>query len=215
MGRGDRRGKMPKALPELAKVMPLRAHARDRRGTGVAPKPEDARKTALEARCHHVGITPDRDNRAKVTAPWLSVPLGMVMHRICNGEECSRLWSVWQGWCAAERTYRVRYIGQTGEAKGAAIAMVPDKMEADTGHTIDARTGDERDRDAVNTWMRWQGYLGMLPSVESATLLHQARREDGPPLWLDRKPTVYGGATLHALRLLADVVERDGGRKKA
>jgi len=211
MGKGDRRHKAPpKGLPELAPIVSGKAHARDRRATN-GPK-DDPRKVALTARCHHLGIGADRDSRRKVTAPHLGSDLGRVMHMACSQDEAARLWSVWQAWCMAERTYRLRYLGQAGEPKGATIALLPEKMEADTGHTIDTRTPDERDRDSVNTWMRWQGFLGKLPASTLAVVLHQARREDGPTLWADRKPTEHGTLTLDALRLLADIVERETAR---
>lgn len=192
-------------MPGLAPIKGP-AHPRDRRGTGTRPR-EDARLAALSARCHHLGLVPDTEGRKLASAPHLGSPLGWVMHRLCEPEEIARLWRVWQAWCSAERTYRLRIIARAEEPKGASVAMLPERVETPTGHTIDSRTSDERDRDAVAAWMRWQGFLGQLLRTDDATRLHQARRGDGPPLWVDREPTDTGAATLRALRKLADVVE--------
>lgn len=200
MGKGDRRGK---AMPELAKV---KGKPKQPRSRGRFTKPtEDARRTGLDARAMHFGGHTTPEQAQALSGQHMGAAIGMVMQRQCPAD-VPRLWAVWQAWCMAERTYAVRIIGQTGSPKGASIAYIPERMETDTGHTIDARSADEKDRDAVNGWMRWRGFLGHLPS-EQATALHHARREDGPALWTDRKPTRYGLETLAALERLADVVE--------
>jgi hypothetical protein len=149
-----------------------------------------------------------------VTAPWLGCDLGRVMDaEVGNPDERVRLWGVWQSWCIAERRYRLRYLGATESARGAAFVMLPEVVETAEHHTVDVRTGEERDRDAVAAWMRWQGWIGMLPLTDDRTRLHQARREDGPALWRDREATDAGRATLRALMVLSDVVEGDRRRR--
>ena len=98
-----------------------------------------------------------------------------------------------------------RIIGQTGTPKGASIAMVPERIEADKGHTIDIRTAAEKDNAAVKSWMRWRGFIGHLDAAESSSIF-QAYRDNGPAIWRDRKPTPHGLVTLEALKRLADVV---------
>ncbi|MDB6455000.1 hypothetical protein [Falsirhodobacter sp. 20TX0035] len=168
---------------------------------------EDPRNAALNIRCIRFGLSPNRSNRHKVSGQHMACDIGFVLEARCGDAEVSRLWQVWQSWGAAERTYRLRYLGQSETAQSSAIAMVPEPMQADDGHSVDTRTPDERDRDAVNGWMRWRGYLGHLSSVDQAAL-HAARRETGPALWQDGNPTGQGIATLDALRHLADMAEK-------
>jgi len=202
LGKGDKRHKQK--LPSLAPIEGKSAHPRDRRGT---QKPaDDAPRVALTARCRLFGITPTEDARRALSGQHSGSDIGMVMQReISDQQAVAALWAVWQAWCMAERTYRLRIIGVSGSPKGASIASIPDKLESDQRHTIDSRSEDDKNRDATNNWMRWQGFLGHLSAGESS-LLHSARRGDGKPLWSDRMPTRCGVETLQALRALAKIV---------
>ena len=205
MGKGDRRGKMkPKGIPDLA---PIKPRGKQPRENGRFAKPqEDATRVALTARCHHyTAKAATIEERDKAKAQHMGCHIGWVMQHEMP-RDVPRLWRTWQAWCQAEISYLTRIIGTTGNPKGASIAAIPDKLETDAGHTVDLRTADERDRDAVRAWMRWRGYLGHLSATE-ATALHHARREDGPALWQDRKPTRHGLAALAALDRLAHVAE--------
>ena len=203
MGKGDKRGKVkPKGFPELAPIKPRGKQPRE--GGRFAAPVEDAQRVALTARCHHyTKAEPTKDERAKAKAPHLGSHLGMVMERECP-KDVPRLWRVWQAFCQVERNYFTRIIGQTGTPKGASIAMIRDKIESDTGHSVDIRTAAEKDGDAVKAWMRWRGFIGHLDAAESSALF-QAYRDNGPAIWRDRKPTRHGLVTLAALVRLADV----------
>jgi hypothetical protein len=208
MGKGDRRRQQkerPMGIPDLDVKTPAKPH---RSGGRYAKPAEDLSRTVLEDRCRRFGLAAGDWARKALAGPEAGSPIGMVMLReLPSHEAVARLWSVWQGFCAAERTYRARYIGQTGDPKGASLAMVPDAMQADTGHTIDIRTAAQRDSDAVAAWMRWRGYLGHL-SAEQRTAICDAERNTGRPIWQDRAPTKHGLFTLEALLALADVTER-------
>lgn len=204
MGKGDRRRKAtPPGISDLA-VKPRREQPR--RGGRFARADPEISNVALDARCRAFGIAPSPSAREAMRGPEAGSPIGMVLMRLCrDGAEVSRLWTVWQGWCSAERVYRSRYIGQTGDPKGASLPVLPEPLQTDQNHTVDTRTGDERDRDAVNGWMRWQGYLGHLSGARQG-LLHGARNGSWT-LWDNCCPTRDGFALLAALRHLADVVE--------
>lgn len=212
MGKGDRRGRKanPAQVPELAPIISQK-HRRTRDKGRFVAKAEDPRITALTARCHQAGIemTDPRAARSRAAAPWLGCDLGRVMNASLNQDQCSAAWSVWQAFCAAERNYRTRILGITGDPQNSAITILPEKLQADDGHTIDTRTADERDRDAVNAWMRWRGYVGCLTSTD-ASLLFLAERDQGRDLWRHREPTPRGLQTLSALIALCDAVERYG-----
>ena len=194
------------ALPELAEVGKRQPNGQ-RRDRAIIPR--DPRKTALEARCRIFGVAVTKTNMAALTGQHMSNQIGLVMERECSPSEIPRLWDTWQGFCGAERTYRLRYLGQSGSAKSAAIAMVPDRMETDKSYNVDMRDSDERDRDAVSNWMRWRGYLGHLTGRQQG-FIHDAEMERGSDLWANGAPTATGHVTLDALKELAVVVE---GRK--
>lgn len=200
-----RRRKKARALDgmELAEIPKRQPNGQTRQR---ADSPGDPRKTALDARCRMFGVPATRSNREALSGQHSGSQLGMVMQALCRPVEIPRLWSAWQGFCAAERTYRLRILGMSASAKGANIAMVPERMETDQGHTIDTRDSDTRDRDAVNAYMAWRGYLGHLPAAQQH-LIHRAEKGDGKALWEDG-PTPAGRVTLDALKTLADAAER-------
>ena len=172
---------------------------------------DDPQRGALNARCIRFGLDPVARNREIVASPWMCCDLGFVMEARVSGrdhmQQKARLWDVFSRWTRAEATYRARYLGQGEQPAGAALQTIPDRMETDQSATVDIRAPEERDRDAVTGWMRWQGFLGHLPRDGSA-ILHNARRDDGPALWRDGAPTSAGLVALAALRDLADVTER-------
>jgi len=71
-------------------------------------------------------------------------------------------------------------------------------METDTSMHVDLRTDEERDRQAVSGYMRWQGYLGHL-DAKQASALRQAERGNGKVLWVDGQATIAGVYALDAL----------------
>jgi len=179
-----------------------------RKAGRFARKADDLSDAALNSRCLRFGIAPGEAARKAMRGTEAGSPIGMVMLRMCaSADEVARLWAVWQGFCAAEQSYRLRYLGQSGNPKGASIVMVPDHVEADKHHTIDARTNDQKDRDAVDNWMRWRGYLGHLDRMMQGAL-HCAERGERPDLWEDRAPTEAGIFALTAVRALSAIVER-------
>lgn len=166
----------------------------------------EPRKTALQARVKHFGGEDTIKGRIALSGQHSGSQLGMVMQHTMRPDEIGPLWQTFQAWCMAEDTYRRRYLGQTEHPKGAAIKSVPDPMTTDTGHTVDLRDPEQKDRDAVNRWMQWQGYLGNLSAMEQ-TALNDARL-DRADLWKDRAPTHRGRMALIALKALHVVVER-------
>lgn len=179
-------------------TVPQPATGRDR-----APREpqEDARAVVFAVRARACPVA----NPADLALPWLGCDQGRCIH-VLRRDDAAALWAVWQAYCMAERTYRMRILGQTGEPQNSAIPMLPERMEADTGHTIDTRDSAERDRDAVSAWMRWQGVLGCIAS--RADLLTTRT------LWRDG-PTRAGEAFVAALSDLRDAAERyDGARNR-
>lgn len=187
-----------KALPKLAPIEKPQQH----RVAGKFARDDDPRKTALTARQRRMGGKGSLDD---ANAPMLTSELGCIIASKLKRDEAAQLWSLWQQYSMAERTYRIRYIGTTGDPQGAAIQMVPEPMQSDQSASVDMRSQDERDRDAVNNWMRWQGHLGCL-TAHQASALRQAERGNGKLLWDEGIATNAGLYTFDALLALADVV---------
>ena len=175
-----------------------------------AGKNEAPEKTALQARHERFGGDGSRKAKQAMRGPHMSAQIGFVLEASCGKSEVDALWQTFRNWCAAEEGYRRRYLGQSEFAKTANYGAVVERMETDQSHSVDLRDGDEKDRDAVSRWMRWQGYLGHL-SAPHRTALHDARLER-KDLWQDRKPTRHGYTALHALKDLHIVVEGKKGR---
>lgn len=209
MGKGDRKKgrKIPKGIPALAKI----EKKKQPRQGGRFTMADDPQETALMARARHLDVDYSRAAKPALACPQMGHPLGVVMLVVCDKSDVARLWSVFYGFCQAERTYRMRYLGQSGSPKGATIQMAHERFETEQSHTVDVRSNEEKDRDAVNNWMRWRGYIGHLRS-EMASLLYAAERGDGPVLVRGPQPTDSGRETLKALMALSDVSETKGCR---
>lgn len=209
MGKGDRRSKAKRGKASFEDAVALAPTPRKQpngRARRTTESGQDPRKSVLGARCRAFGDEDTRGNRKRHSGQHSGSQIGMVMQLVCHPDEIGALWSTWQGFCAAERTYRLRILGMSVSAKGAAIAMVPDRMETDQSHSVDTRDPETRDRDTVSAWMRWRGCVGHL-SAADRQLLHAAEREDGAALWADESATRIGLRTLAALRVMRDVVQ--------
>lgn len=200
-----RRALASAGLPELAPIK--RRDAQARKNGRFIKIEEDPTITALNARCARLGIPADEKGRSIAKGQHLCCDLGYVLEYCCKPDERARLWDVFHRWTRAEVTYRVRYIGQGGQPASAALMMVHDSIETDPSLIVDVRDDEQRDRDAVNGWMRWQGYLGHL-DVPYREMLTFARVGYGPVLWWEGQPTPKGMIALRGLRLLADVTEQ-------
>lgn len=210
MGKGDRKTKAKRnqrkmaaaiaGVPELEGTPKRQPNGDLRRAND---RPTDPRKTALQARVRAFGGEDTVKGRQAVSGQHMGCQIGMVIQDQCGTTEAQALWKTFAAWVAAEDRYRSRYLGQTEHAKCPSLVMVPERVETDTGHTVDIRSNAEKDAQAVSTWMRWQGHLGHL-SQGLCAALHDARL-DRATLWTDRAPTNRGMIALSALRALTKV----------
>lgn len=189
-------------MPQLAEVPKKQPNGRTRRTSDAG----DPRKVALDARCGLQGVEATAKNRAALSAPYSGSDAGRCIGFQNDHGRATALWNVWQGYCQADRTYRVRYIGQSEDPQGAAIAMTPERMETDQSHSVDLRDQDQRDRDAVSSWMRWEGYLMRLDRAQMAAI-KAARTVPADVLWAEARPTKRGEAFIDAINALARVVD--------
>lgn len=202
MGKGDRRKK-----PKPAKKLPgLKATPRrEPNGRAARGGEHDPRRGALDARCRRMGIEPNRENRKRMGAPHMSMQIGMALELTFERDEVDRLWGVLKNWLRAEWIYRSRILGQREYPKTAAIQMIHERFEVDLSQAPDLRSEEDKDKDAANMWMRWQGCLGHLSRDQRALLEHVKHDREG--LWNEEEISEKGEAAVMALQFFADVVE--------
>ena len=128
--------------------------------------------------------------------------MGRCILALSEGDERAQLANTWAGMSVSLRNYRTRILGVTGEPQGAAIAMIPDKMETDQSLRVDLRTADERDRAAKAAWQAWEARIKALPATQMIWALRGALYGfmGDATLWRDGLPTVHGVAAVAALR---------------
>lgn len=179
-----------------------RPTGRDRTHTN---QPEDARRTALEARCRIVGQSATKDALRASTAPLRGCAVGLCIEALHQEPETqARLWDTWQAMSIARRAWRLRNLGQSGDPQAAAIAMLPDAMQADPSLRVDMRTAAERDRDAKRAADEWDAAINSLPWPQLKAALRHAL--DGFPVevWRDAAPTGNGRNVVRALEILSE-----------
>ena len=105
---------------------------------------EEARRRPLEARLRVAGIPITPDSLKAAVAPDFGHDVGLCIQAILNGDEASKAREAFDHLSACHRNYMTLYIGQTGNPKCAAIAMIPEPMETDPSLRVDLRTHDEK-----------------------------------------------------------------------
>lgn len=187
-----------KDMPGLEPIPKKQPNGRTRRQQGEG----DPRKAALDARCDRYGLERNVKNRRAVSGAYSGSDAGRCIAYRRADHAASNLWSVWQGYCQANETYRARYIGVSESPKGASIDMAPERMETDQSHSVDPRSQEEKDRDAVSAYMRWEGLLMQLDRHQM-TAIKAARTIDEGVLWMNSAPTLRGQTFISAISRLA------------
>lgn len=158
-------------MPEVAAVPRREANGRKQRETreGVGAE-RDPTKTALNARAKHMGEGQTREGRAKVAAQSYAGEAGRAIMASQQGEPARGMTECYTALLRADAAYCSRYLGSRRHAKTAKIEMMPERFEARADDTPDLRTDEERDRQAVSTWMRWQGWLGQIAKHKASAI---------------------------------------------
>ena len=176
-------------------------------GQGQRKAPEDARKTALQARVRVFGIGGAEPMKAAVS-PLCGSGVGHCIIALAKDQAATA--DIWHRLCAAQHNYRTRILGLSGNPQGSAIAMQPDAMQADTGHTIDIRSAEEKDEGAKRQWANAEASINALPVPQWKWAIRGAMNGGidglGADVWRDGKPTSRGKVLVQALVAL-------GGRK--
>ena len=175
--------------------IPQRATGRDRRHIN---QPEDATKTAAEARVRRSGITDPKD----AIQPLRGTDLGLCIDALTKGDECKSLENTWQAISASHYNFRRLYLGNTGNPQGSAIAMLPEPMQADVSLRVDLRTPEEKVAAAKASWAAWEAKIDALPTPLHKWAIRGALNGflGEATLWRDQAPTDKGRVAVDALR---------------
>lgn len=193
-----RRKKARITLPG-GEAIPQRPTGKDRRHTNQPA--EDARATVAAARQRHTGIKDAKD----AIQPICGTDLGLCIRHMTTGDDRAALENTWAAISATHRNYRLLYIGNTGNPQGAAIAMVPEPMQADQSLRVDIRSPEERVNAAKSAWAAWEAKIAALPTPLHKWALRAALNGfmGEAVLWKDQAPTDKGRVAVQALRMVA------------
>ena len=169
-------------------------------GQGQRTPQEDARTVALEARMRVYALS----NAKAASGVLAGSGVGLCIAALAK--DVPAISTLWASLSASQHNYRTRIIGVTGHPKGSNIAMLPEPMQTDTGHTIDTRTADERDAAAKRSWLAWAAAIKALPVPQYRWAIENALDGGinglGCDVWQDGKPTYRGVRLVKALEAL-------------
>lgn len=133
-------------------------HVRERKA-----KPEDPRKTAMDARKRHIGKA-----KGDLSLPMYSHPCGIAIDTLAvDLDEALRLWKLFDEIDRADAAYCGRVVGVRRFAKTAKIELLPERLETSAdAPPADLRDEDERHRAAQNGWSRWIAVLSRLEAPQ-------------------------------------------------
>ena len=172
-------------------------------GRGRPPSSEDARLTALRARCRLMGMSATPEAILAASEPLMGHDVGRcIAHRHPSPEVRADLWQVWQDMSAARRNWRMRNTGHTGDPQSAAIALIHDDMQTDPGLTVDLRTPAERDAGAKRAEAYWRDQVEAVEAPNWRMALRSAIDGFGKPLWQAGAPTNAGACVVNALEAI-------------
>lgn len=165
---------------------------------------EDPRTVVIEARARMMSKEPGPDMLADMLCEHAGQAINIGAR---DKDEAGKLWADFRRLDAADETYFRRIIGKPRFPNVARLEMMPETFEARPDDRPDSRTDEEKNRDAVNAWMRWHGILNRLASHERATIMSAIRQTSGD-LHKRGGLTTSGQAFIAAMRVLRSEVER-------
>lgn len=163
---------------------------------------EDPRVVVLQARCKAGAKDTDEAQR-----PMWGEPAGQAIKMgATDQDEADRLWGTFKRIDRADDTYARRFSGVRRFPNVSKMEFLPETVETRPDDRPDSRTQDEKDRDAVNDWMRWQGLLGTL-NRDQHTVIVDAMRQRARLVHAG-KVTRAGASFVSAMRALDDQYQR-------
>lgn len=165
---------------------------------------EDPRVVVIEARARVMFKKPGPDMLIEMHGEHAGQAISIGAR---DKDEAGKLWAEYRRLDGADETYFRRIIGKPRFPNVAKLEMMPEIFEARADDRPDHRDEDQKDRDAVNAWMRWQGFLGRLASYERAAIM-AAIRQTSEQLHKGGALTTAGQSFVAAMRVLRSEVER-------
>ncbi len=163
----------------------------------LAPQ-EDPRRVALAARERITGLI-----GADALAPEQGDDMGRCIVNLCSGQDRSDLMDLWRGMTGSRANYLMRYIGQTGNPKGAASGFISDAIETNPSLRIDIRSPEDKAAQSVASWTAWLAKIDGLPFGHKWAINNAMGLSLGAIcLWRNQAPTPQGKASVAALRAL-------------
>lgn len=175
-------------------VRALYGEYRDEATTAPREPQEDPCAVVVAARMRAGAPNPDEARR-----PMWGESAGQAIAQQAPAE-AAELWDTFKRIDAADDAYARRFTGIRRFPNVAKLEMLPDRFETRDDDRPDCRTPEEKDRDAVANWARWQGLLSRLGQDQHAVIVdamrHRARLMHGG------KATVAGKAFVAAMQAL-------------
>lgn len=85
-----------------------------------------------------------------------------IMLGTASADEAAQLWQTFRDCDAADDAYARRFVGIRRFPNVGKLEFLPERFETRDDDKPDSRTAEEKDRDAVNRWMHWQGLFGRI-----------------------------------------------------
>jgi len=215
--RHKRRAKQKAAWANAVQLAPVprrKARGRERMGEIATERSEDASRVALDAR-----VRRGAKDRDEARDPLHGTDAGRcILHMTDKArgaapekadKERRAITETWASLSSAWENYCTRILGRPVGPQCAAIAMVPDKAEADPSLRIDLRTVEERDAAAKRAWQAWLDRIKALDLPQHRWAVRGAAQGfmGDEVLWRGREPTASGCAFVAALKLLTRDME--------
>ena len=145
--------------------------------------------------------------RRRADDPMYCEPAGVAIRIGAEDrDEAIKLWALFKAADAADEAYARRFVGIRRFPNVGKLEYLPETFETRADDRPDHRSQDEKDRDAVNAWMRWQGHFGCISkdhhSVIVDAMRHRARLTHAGQL------TRTGSAFIAAMRALDMVTQK-------
>ena len=135
-------------------------------------------RAEVEAKVRRRAVEKDEDYKARVDKALSAAveksaracdvgayaePAGQaIMIGAADRDEAAQMWQTFRDCDAADDAYARRFVGIRRFPNVGKLEYLPERFETRDDDRPDSRSQEEKDRDAVNRWMHWQGLLGRI-----------------------------------------------------
>ena len=144
--------------------------------------------------------------RSEMRSPALGEEAGRAIHSALQGKAAKEAWRAYEGLTASMWAYSKTVLGVYPFPKSMKFETLPERFETRPDDRPDLRDEEQRQRDTVNSWMRWNGWIDQLAVQDRSAIWDHVRR--GVVLHTYDGLTVRGTRFCEAMDKLAQVVDR-------